>query len=265
MPQMPGMSATGFVGGNDRAVAGRGADHLDQRALAHAAADRAVVDVELSDGDRNAGGQPELRRPVGCRAIRRARWRRKPFRRAGRADRRGCGSSARQKLLVGQAAPFVAIERLVAGGADSAFDSARVGRRRRARRESSRRVRPRSRRRRNVSGADIQAMPDLGPEPFRGVDSAAFRDVLRPELGAELSDLGRLAPTGVILPQPALRVEVVLPLGARARAPDSERRPESGSTRSSRRRSRRPWRRSKSGLRPASASAPLTLSSRPKR
>src|SRR5579863_2689412 len=58
-------------------------------------------------------------------------------------------------------------------------------------------------------------MPELGPEPFRGVDPAAFGDVLRTKFGRELGDLRRLAPARVILPQPALRVEVVLPLWLR--------------------------------------------------
>ena len=52
-----------LLGGNDRTVAGGRADHLDERAFAYAAPDRAVVDVELADRDRNAWLKPELRRP----------------------------------------------------------------------------------------------------------------------------------------------------------------------------------------------------------
>ena len=54
-------------------------------------------------------------------------------------------------------------------------------------------------------------MPDFGPEPFGGVYPAAFGDEPRPKLGRELRDFRGLAPARVILPQPALRVEIVFP------------------------------------------------------
>ena len=151
--------------------------------------------------------------PSRRRASRPARSRRRPSRRAGRADRRAAGR-ARQKFLVGEAAPLVGIERLVAGGADAALDQPRVGHAGEHGRNPVGELNP------GVGGVerlrrDIQAMPDLRPEPFGGVDAAAFGDVLRTKPGAEFSDPGRLAPARVILPQPALRVEVALPLRVR--------------------------------------------------
>src|SRR5208283_2554121 len=58
---------------DDRAVARRGADHLDERALAHAAADGAVVHVELADGDRDPLREAEAAGPRGAQAPRRDR------------------------------------------------------------------------------------------------------------------------------------------------------------------------------------------------
>ena len=169
-----------LFGRNDRAVAGRGADHLDQRPLAHAAADRAVMDVEFSDGDRNACGKPELRRPVGAK--RPGRLARvislfvEPVSKIGETRiERG------QEFLVRQAAPFVGIERLVAGGADAALDQSRVGDAGEHGRNPVGELDPGEGGAERL-GSDVQAMPELGPEPFRGVDPAAFGDVLRPKL-----------------------------------------------------------------------------------
>ena len=107
-----------FSAETTRAVASRGADHLDQRALAHAAADRAVMDVELADRDRNS------RRASPSFAAHRGRAARRlggvvgpfvePVAQVGEAR-----VEHGQEFLVGQAAPIVAVERLVARGAHS--------------------------------------------------------------------------------------------------------------------------------------------------
>ena len=225
-----------LLGRHDRAVAGRGADHLDQRPFPHAAADRAVMHVEFSDGDRNAWPKPELRRPVGAERPGRLACvislLIQPVSKLGQAR-----IERRQELFVRKAAPIVGIERLVAGGADPPLDQSRVGDAGEHGRDPVGEFDP------GEGGpecrwSDVQAMPELGPEPFRGIDPAALRNVLRPKLGAELGDPGRLAPTGVILPQPALGVEIVLPLRRSTPAAGFSRRPESGLTRSNRRRCR---------------------------
>jgi hypothetical protein len=175
------------------------------------------MDVEFSDGDRNARGEPKLRRPIGReRSGRLARVVSlfiEPVSKFGQAR-----VERHQELFVGQAAPIVRIERLVAGGANAPFDQSRIGDAGEHRGDPVGELNP------GEGGGeclrrDIQAMPELGPEPLRGVDPAAFRNVLRPKLGAELGNLGRLSPTGVILPQPALGVEVVPPPGARGQRP----------------------------------------------
>ena len=90
----------------------------------HAAADRAVMHVEFADGDRE------------CRPAGRACSAHSGAERSGRlggvigllvkavAQRGQARIEQREELLVGQAAPFVAVERLVAGGADAALDLA---------------------------------------------------------------------------------------------------------------------------------------------
>src|SRR5208282_5873961 len=102
-------------------------------------------------------------------------------------------------------------ERLVASRAYSTRDQSGVGHSSQHRRRPVGELNPGKS---GVEGlrSDIQAMPELRPKPFRGVDPSAFGDVLRSKLRAELRDFGRLAPTGVILPQPALRGQIVPPL-----------------------------------------------------
>src|SRR5690606_13973159 len=60
----------GFPGGNDTAVAGGGADDLDERALVDAGTDGAVVDVEFAHGDGQAGRQAEAFGPGGAQRAR---------------------------------------------------------------------------------------------------------------------------------------------------------------------------------------------------
>ena len=92
----------------------------------HAAANGAVVNVKLSNRDRDAWGESELCRPFG----------------AERPGRFGCIVSlfvkavskfgeARverpQELLVRKAAPIVGVEGFVTGGAHPSFNQTRVG------------------------------------------------------------------------------------------------------------------------------------------
>src|ERR1700722_11455190 len=110
-----------LFGRHARAVASRRADPLDERAPAHPAADRAVVNVKFSDRDRNALAEPAFRRPFG----------------AQRPGRLGCVvclfvkavskfGEARveraEEFLVRKTAPVVGIEGLVTGGAHPPFN-----------------------------------------------------------------------------------------------------------------------------------------------
>ena len=54
-------------------------------------------------------------------------------------------------------------------------------------------------------GSDVEAMPDLGPKPFRRVSIPAFRDEIGPILRRDRRDLCGLAIARVILPEPAIR------------------------------------------------------------
>src|ERR1700727_2871708 len=119
-----------------------------------------------------------------------------------------------QEFLVRKAAPIVGVEGLVTGGADTSFDQSRIDDTSEDGGDPVGKLDPREGSAERF-GSDIQTAPELGPEPFRRVDPAAFRNVPGAKLCAEFGDFGGLAPTGVILPQPALRVEVVLPFGAR--------------------------------------------------
>ena len=60
--------------------------------------------------------------------------------------------------------------------------------------------------------SDFLAVPDFAPEPLRGIRVAAFGDEMRAVFGRQSGDAGRLSPTRVVLPEPALRVEVLAPL-----------------------------------------------------
>src|SRR6202042_2335041 len=175
---------------------------------------RAVVNVKFADRDRDARGEPKLRRPLG----------------AQRAGRFGCIVSlfvkavskfgetqveGPQEFLVRKAAPIVGIEGLVTGGADTSFDQSRVDDPSEYGGDPVGKFNPGESSAERL-GSDIQTVPDLSPKPLRRVNPAAFRNVLGANLCAELGDFRRLAPTGVIFPQPALRVEVVLPFGARS-------------------------------------------------
>ena len=147
MPQMPGTSGTAPSGRRDRAVAGGGADDLDERAGRTPAPNGAVVRVEGAHRDRDALGEAELRGPLRAqparRAVGRVRLVVEPV-----AELRELRIEARQELLRRQPAPGVGVHRLVAGGADAALDPRAGRRRRRARPGRSRPARPSSRPRR---------------------------------------------------------------------------------------------------------------------
>ncbi len=110
-----------FAGIDDRAIAGRRAERLDQNALADAAADRAVMNVHLTDGDGNAGGQAELFGPCGAERTGGNR-RVVSLRVKAIAQSREARIEQREEFLVGQTAPFVAIKCLVTRRADTALD-----------------------------------------------------------------------------------------------------------------------------------------------
>jgi len=117
----------------------------------------------------------------------------------------------REEFLVGQTAPVLGVEGFVAGGADAALHGFRIGDAREHRGHPVTEFNP------GVRGGEdlrvhLQAVPEFGPEPFRGIGVAALGDVLRSVLGRQFRDFGGLAPAGVILPQPALGVEVFCPL-----------------------------------------------------
>lgn len=124
------------------------------------------------------------------------------------------GREFSQERVIGEAAPFVAIESFVAGGADAAFDGGGVSDTAKDDGQPVTHFNP------GVSGGDdrgvgLEAMPELGPEPLGGVSVAAFGNVLGPMVRGEGSDPGRLPPARMILPQPAVRVEIFRPLRVR--------------------------------------------------
>ena len=115
-----------------------------------------------------------------------------------------------QELLVGKPSPFVAVEGLVARGADTPDHLRRVPDAREHRRHPVRELDPGVRGLVDV-GCDRQAVPDLGPEPFGGVAVAALCDVAGAHLCGDLVDPGRLAPARVVLPEPALCGKIAAP------------------------------------------------------
>jgi len=194
---------------DDGAVAGRGADHLDQRALGDAAADRAVVHVERAGGQDDARFEPEPARPGRAEGAGRRRgvlrFVIKPVAQAGQR-----GVEQGEEFLVRQPAPFVAVEGLVPGGADAAANEARVGHAGQDGGDPVGQFDP------GVGGAEdggggAAAVPDFAPEPFGGVGVAAFGDVVWAAGGGQPGDAGRFPPRGVVFPQPALCRGVAAP------------------------------------------------------
>jgi hypothetical protein len=202
----PGDVGDGFVGGNDRAIAGRSADDFHQRALIDTAADGAIVDVHLADGDRDAGRQAELFRPCGAEisgdgggvvglgeeAV---------------AERGELGIEGGEEFLVGQAAPVLGVKRLVPGHADAAADLAGIGDSGEHGRNEIGELDP------GIGGVehngiDLEAVPDFRPEPLGRVGAADFREVLRAEFSGDFGDGSGFGNAGVVLPEPALGVEV---------------------------------------------------------
>jgi len=54
-----------------------------------------------------------------------------------------------------------------------------------------------------------QAMQQFAPEPFAGIDAAAFGEILRANFLRQRGDLGRLVDAGVVFPQPRQRGGIV--------------------------------------------------------
>ena len=196
--------------GNNGAVAGRGADHLHQRAFADAAADSAVVDIHFADGHWNPGGQAERFGPCRRECA------------GGGVGIMGLvvetipklrefGTEQGQKLFVGQTAPLIAVKRLVAGRADAALDLLRILDPAEHRGNPVAHLNPR------VSGLEnirrrFQAVPDFAPKPLGGISIAALGDVFGTVLSGEFRNACRFLPRSMVLPKPALRSGIFLPL-----------------------------------------------------
>ena len=116
-----------LAGGGDGAVAGGGADDLDERPRLHPRADRAVVGVEAAHGHGDPLGKAQLLRP-GSREAPRGAIGGVGLVEEPVAQRGQLRIEAGEELLGRQAAPGVGVERLVAGGADAALDLARARR-----------------------------------------------------------------------------------------------------------------------------------------
>jgi hypothetical protein len=192
------------------------------------------VDIHFADRDGNARRQTQFFRPRraqcsgGFRRI-------ESFFVEAIAQLRELRVEQRKKFLVGQTAPLVGVERLVPGATDTADDLPRIVDAGEDRRNPIGQLDPGVGGRENF-GRDIAAVPNFGPKPFRRVGVAALGDELRPMLGGQRGDLGGLTMRGVVLPQPTLRVEILLPLriegeravlcvdrdGARSRRVDAE-------------------------------------------
>ena len=137
------------------------------------------------------------------------------------AQRRQLRVEARQELLRRQAAPGVGVQRLVAGGADAALDLARVVDAGEDGRDEVGQLDPARGGVEDV-GRDLQAVPDLRPEPLGGVDAADRREVLRRVLGARSRVMAAASVgAGVVLPEPGVGGEVRPSTSGRARAAGS--------------------------------------------
>ena len=206
-----GNIADGLRRRNDGAIAGGRADDFDEHAFGDPAADGAVVDIHFADGDGDASGQAELLGPFGAEGTGGGIGVVGLFVKAI-AEGGECGIEEREKFFVRQTTPIVRIEGLVAGAADAAdhifgvIDSGEHGR------NPVGEFHPRVRGCEDFRG-DVAAVPDLRPEPFGRVDVTTLGDEVRAMFRRERSDLGGLAVGGVVLPKPALGIEVLLPLG----------------------------------------------------
>ena len=172
-------------------------------------AHRPEVGVEGAHGDRDALGQAKARGPF------RAEPTRRPVERVrvvveSLAERREPRVEAGQELLRRQAAPGARVHRLVARGAHAPLDPARVAHAREQRRDEVGELDPAPGGLEHV-GRDLQAAPDLRPEPLGRVDAADRSQVLRRVLARGARDGRRLVGPGVVLPQPGVGREVRLP------------------------------------------------------
>ena len=153
-----------LVRGHHAAVARGGADDLDERAFGDAAADGAVVHVELADRNWNSGAQSKLARPLlakrpgGLGGI--VRLHEQPV-----AETRELRIEETQELFVRQTAPVVAKKGFVAGRANAALHLGGIGHTGQHRGHPVGKLHPRVSGVENLRG-DGEAVPDLRPPPF---------------------------------------------------------------------------------------------------
>ena len=201
----------------DRAVAGRGADDLDERARSRrrrrprrsGRRSRPSRSGSPRAGRASAPTPPTACPPAGRRGRRRRRGGRAGRRAAGRGGRgtpsRAARPSRREYIALWPAAQTP--RRIFRGSETPArtrgdvvgqLDPARGGV--------------------EDVGRHLQAAPDLRPEPLGGVDAADGREVLGRVPRRRLGDRRGLVGAGVVLPQPGVRGEVRRRSAGRGRA-----------------------------------------------
>ena len=121
------------------------------------------------------------------------------------------GTEQGQELFIGQSTPLIAVERLVAGRADAALDLLGIFDSAEHRGNPVAHLNPRVSRFKNIRRR-FQAVPDFAPKPLRGISIAALGDVFRTVLRSEFRNARGLLPGCMVLPKPALRGGIFLPL-----------------------------------------------------
>jgi hypothetical protein len=193
----------------DQDVAGRGADHLDQRVGARPGADRAHVAVERAAADDDIGREAEPLGPLGAQAADRHV--------GGLAggEERAVEVAHQQRIERGeelgrrQAAPLGMPERLVSRRAAPARQLRRCAATSQQRRHPVAQLDPAAGgfAHRRIGTADVQ---DLGPEPLARIDATGVAGVIG-EAAAVREPVQRLGllDGGVVLPEHEHRVRVV--------------------------------------------------------
>jgi len=191
-----------------RDVAGGRTQDLHQRPGSHPRTHRAVMGIEGAHRHRDSRGKPQPAGPLLAQTSRR--------------DVRGMcllvqprpqfahlWVEKRQELGVGQTAPVLAVHRFVARRTHAALDVPGPRVPHQQGRDVVAELDPACRRFEYLGG-DVQAMPDLRPEPFRGICPAGLVQVLRAMLLRERRDLLCLGHGGVVFPQPGQGIGVAL-------------------------------------------------------
>ena len=169
------------------------------------------MDVKFTDGDRDAGRQTKFPCPGGAEGT------------GGHgcvvglvveavAERGELGVEHRKELLVGKTSPLVAVERLVPGSADATLHREGILHSGQDGGNPVGQLHP------GIGGVkdlrcNLQAPPDLAPPPLGGIGVSALGDVAGSVLGSEFGDEGRLFPSRMVFPEPALGMEILFPLG----------------------------------------------------